>query len=56
MDLPQTGGSWVRDPDTGALTRIDEAAEPPIAGETVADTTTEAGAPAEAEQPKRKMK
>lgn len=53
MDMPQTGGSWVRDPETGTLVRTEEQPAP-IADEV--DTTTKAGAPAETDQPKRKTK
>lgn len=38
-DLPATGGSWLRDPKTGALTREAEAPEP-------SDTPTADEAPA----------
>lgn len=52
MDMPQTGGSWVRDPETGALVRAEEQPAPIV---DAVDTTNEAGVPAEAE-PKRKTK
>lgn len=52
MELPSTGGRWTRDPDTGALTLVAEAAAPapsettdPVApASTDADPATEAPA------------
>lgn len=56
MDRPSTGGSFIRDPVTGALKRVDETAAPAIADEPAATATdTEAGVPAEAET-KRKSR
>ena len=54
--IPETGGSWSRDPKTGALTQIEEPtvhpvpeaapdAEAPPAGETTAKAATPSAAP-----------
>ena len=40
MDMPESGGRWVRDPDTGTLTRVPEPTPPaadPIAGEAIVE-------------------
>lgn len=38
MDQPETGGRWVRDPETGALSKLDETAPQ---GEPAADAGSE---------------
>lgn len=44
MDQPTTGGRWVRDPESGALSKVEETSEP-LAPAPEAGSETEPKAP-----------
>lgn len=51
MQYPTTGGSWSREPVTGALTRIEGPAEPTAAPSETAQAAPEPAAPSVPEEP-----